>query len=298
MSLVWKLAFCLLGLWVGPNVVAQDGQTVRMGFFQGSLREMSRVDLKEAFTLWTKELSVAFKLPMEVSFYEDAASLRQAFDRGEINAVSADAMTLARNFKISELAEGYSVAVPRGWNMLLLAGRDSQVRNVNDLAGKRIAILDTDLVSSVYLETLCLRLYARECSKVFSEVQRLSTSNQALMRVFFGKADVTLVYKYSYELAREMNPQLESAVGKVIDELPVNGIYFAFFSGKVKPEHRQQAINAIPVMNTYPRGRQLLDIFKMDHLEVVTPQELKPFIQMDQTYRELRAQVARKGPLK
>ena len=290
--------FCLIAMCALPNTWAQDGPVVRMGFFQGVLRDMSRADLREAFTLWTKELSGSFKIPVEVSFYEDPAMLRQAFDRGEINAVSADGMTIARHFKVAELAEGYSVAVPGGWNMLLLAGRDAQVQNVLGFAGKRIAVLETDLVSSVYLETLCLRHYARECSKVFAEIQRLQTSNQALMRVFFGKADLTLVYKYSYELARDMNPQLGSTVSRVVAELPLNGIYFAFFSATVKPEYRQQAIKAVPLMHTYPRGRQLLDLFKMDHLQVVTTQELKLFSQMDQTHRDLKAQVAKKGPLK
>ncbi|MBK6651618.1 MAG: PhnD/SsuA/transferrin family substrate-binding protein [Betaproteobacteria bacterium] len=298
MSLLLRFILVILVWWTLPYAYAEDVQTVRMGFYQGSLREMSRVDLREAFTLWTKELSVAFKLPMEVFFYEDIASMRLAFDRGEINSVSADAMTLARGFKVSELAEGYSVAVPHGWNMLLMAGRDSQVQTVNDLAGKRIAVLENDLTSTVYLETLCLRHYARECNKVFSEIQRLPSSNQTLMRVFFGKADLTLAYKYSYEVAREMNPQLETKMGRVVDELPLGGVYYAFFSVKVRPEHRQQALKAIPMMNTYPRGRQLLDLFKMDHLEVVHSQELKPFIQMDQTYRDLRAQITRKATTK
>ena len=232
---------------------------------------------------------MTFKVPVMVSFYEDVGSLRQAFELGEINAVSADAMTLARNFNMADLAEGYSVAMPAGWNMLLMAGRESGIQSVGDLLGKRIAVLDDDPASTIYLETICLRQYGRQCVKVFSEIQRLPTNNQAVMRLFFGKADAALVYRYGYDLSRDMNPQLSQKIGPSVAELPLTGMYYAFFSNKVDPALRARAVKLIPTLHTYPRGRQLLDLFKMDHLEVASPQELKPFFQMDQEWHDLKA---------
>lgn len=282
----------LLGaLLVSPG--AQAEESVRMGFYQGMRREMSRTDVRAAFSLWAQELAVAFKMPIAVSFFDDVGSMRQAFERGEINAVSADAMTLAKNFTVADLAEGYSVAMPANWNMLLLAGRESGIQTTSDLLGKRVALLEDDAVAMTYLETVCLRQYGRECSKVFADIQRLPNNNQAVMRLFFGKADVALVYRYGYELSREMNPQLEQKAGHVVLEVPFSGMFYSFFSNKVDPVLRAHAVKLIPTLHTYPRGRQLLDIFKMDHLEVASPQELKPFLQLDQEWRDLKAQVLR-----
>jgi hypothetical protein len=144
-----------------------------------------------------------------------------------------------------------------------------------------------------YLETVCLRQYGRECSKVFIEMQRLPTSNQAVMRLFFGKADLALVYRYGYELSRDMNPQLDKKTGQIVAEVPFTGMVYAFFSNKVDPVLRARAVKLIPSLHTYPRGRQLLDIFKMDHLEVANPQDPKPFLQLDQEWHDLKAQALR-----
>lgn len=273
--------------------VAQAEEAIRMGFYQGARREMSRADLRSAFTLWSQELAAVFKMPIEVTFFEDIGHMRQAFERGEINAVSADALTLARNFKITDLAEGYSVLMPSSWNMLLLAGPDSGIQSVGNLMGKRAALPEDDLVATAILETVCLRQYGRECSKVFSDIQRLPNNNQAVMRLFFDKSDVALVYRYGYELSREMNPQLEKKAGQVVLEVPFSGMFYSFFSGKVDPVLRARAVKLIPTLHTYARGRQLLDIFKMDHLEVATPLELKPFLQLDQEWNDLKAQALR-----
>jgi ABC-type phosphate/phosphonate transport system substrate-binding protein len=282
----------LLGALVGSPVLAAE-ETIHMGFYQGARREMSRTDLRSAFQLWSQELAATFKVPIVVTFFEDIGSMRQAFERGEINAVSADAMALVRNFNIADLAEGYSVAMPASWNLLMLTGRESGIRSAADFLGRRLAIVEDDQAATTYLETVCLRQYGRECSKVFSDIQRLPNNNQAVMRLFFDKADVALVYRYGYELSREMNPQLEKKAGQVVFEVPFTGMFYSFFSSKVDPVLRARAVKLIPTLHTYPRGRQLLDIFKMDHLEVASPQELKPFLLLDQDWQALKAQVLR-----
>lgn len=284
--------FLLFFLMFSSAVYAEE--VIRMGFYQGARREMSRTDVRGAFSLWSQELAATFKIPVVVTFYEDPDALRQAFESGEINSVSADAMTLAKNFNIADLADGYSVAMPGGWNMLLLAGRESGIQTLGDLMGKRIAVLEDDEAAATYLETACLRQYGRDCKNVFSEIQRLPTNNQVVMRLFFGKADAVLVYRYGFELSRDMNPQLSQKIGQVVAEVPFAGMYYAFFGSKFDPALRERAVKMIPTLHTYPRGRQLLDIFRMDHLELASPQELKPFIQLDQSLRDARKQYDRK----
>jgi hypothetical protein len=87
------------------------------------------------------------------------------------------------------------------------------------------------------------------------------------MRVFFGKADLALVHGYGHALAVEMNPQLGHVLRKLA-EYPVRSLFFAFYSIKVDKALRQRTVRVTPTLHTYPRGRQLLDIFKIDHLEI------------------------------
>ncbi len=283
--------FCSLCLAVAllPSIApAYASEEVRLGFLNAARKEMSRADVRTAFNLWSHELAAEFGISLNIQYYDDMARMRQDFLSGKINGVTADAMSLVQNFKLDELAEGYSIAMPGGVNLQLMTGNDSAIRNLDDLAGKSIAVIEGDKVAEIYLESLCLRRYQRECSRVFAKIQRVPNNNQAVMRLFFGKADLALVNRYGFELAREMNPQLNNKIGRVIDELPVTSMYYAFFSTKVDKALRTETLRPIPGMHLYPRGRQLLDLFKMDSMKLAEPVELKPFIKLEKEYRELR----------
>lgn len=279
----WLILFELM-LQVFP---ASADDTVRLGFLQGSRREMSYADARTAFDLWAQEMGARFQVPVKVLYYQNIAEMRRDFLLDKINSVTADSLTLARNFGLDELASGYSVVMQGPWNLELRT--DPGVTDGNNLIGKRVALPQGDLVADIFLETLCLRRHARPCTEVFTEIQRLPNNNQAVMRLFFGKADLALVPRYGYELAREMNPQLERKAGKVVAELPLESMFHAFFSARTDKELRTRTLRMIPTMHTYPRGRQLLDLFKMDHLVLAEPSELKFFLQLDEEYRDLKA---------
>lgn len=283
----------LLGL---PALPLQAQDTVRMGFMSPK-REWSRAEVRGTFDLWALELAEKFQIPVTVSHYDDVASMRADFLSGRINAVNSDAMTLVRHFKLEEFAEGYSTHMSGGWGMELFAGKHTPVRDLDDLAGKRLVLLDEDSLSEALLETICLRHYGQPCSAVFAEIQRVPTNNQALMRLFFGKSDLALVYRYGHALATEMNPQLTRSP-RSIAAWPYPSTYYAFFSAKVDKSVRERAVRVIPTLHQYPRGRQLLNIFRMDHLEVTNPAILKPFLQLDRDFRTLQANPPRKEKLR
>jgi hypothetical protein len=285
----WIGWLVFLSLWLGVAVAGDE--SVRLGSYAGPKREWTRADMRATFDLWGQELARQFQIPVQFYHYDDPVEMRRDFLAGRINGVQADAMTLVRYFAPEELADGYLSVMQGGWNTLLFAPR-SGARDLTELAGKRIAVLEEDVPGILYLESLCLRHYQRDCKDVFSEIERVSTSNQALMKVFFGKADLALVIGYGYEVAIEMNPQLARSLRKLA-ERPMSGQYFAFYSAKVDKELRQRTLKVIPMLHTYPRGRQLLDIFKIDHLALAQPSELLPFLQLEREVRELRARVQR-----
>jgi len=57
-------------------------------------------------------------------------------------------------------------------------------------------------------------------------------------------------------------------------------------------------VRLTPTLHTYPRGRQLMDIFKIDHLEMASPTDLQPVIDLERDYQSLQAQTERKAKRK
>lgn len=285
------LVWLVLSAIDGATVAAAE-YTVRLGSYPGPRQEWSRTELRTTFDLWGQELARKFRIPVRFTHYDSPIALHQDFLAGKIDGVQADAMTFVRYFKPDELAEGYATMMKGGWNMMLFSTNDHAPLDLTDLAGKRIAVLKEDSAIDLYLETLCLRYHQHACNEVFSDIQRVTTSNQALMRVFFGKADVALVYGYGYEVAVEMNPQLGRALHKLA-EYPITSLFFGFYSAKTDKTLRDRTLPVMPTLHTYPRGRQLLDIFKIERLETTSAAALQPAFDLEREYQQLKAQVAR-----
>jgi ABC-type phosphate/phosphonate transport system substrate-binding protein len=279
MALAWTL---LLGL---PAWAEQEA--ARIGFNVRIARDLNRGDVQAALSLWGEELSNRFGVPTEILYFDDMASLRRDFDRGRVNFVIAAGMDFARHFRPEELAEGFRGALQTDHTLLLLTRKDSDIADLDALAGKRVALLKDDDLSEVYLETVCLRQYKRPCKQVFAGIEAVANSNQLILRLVFGKADLVVSKRSGFETARELNPQ----VGRLLLELarfPVKSSYYGLYNSKTSPAFRQFSLRRTPDMHKEARGRQVLEIFRIDRLELVGTEELRPFYQLQADYEALR----------
>lgn len=288
--------FCLAWLMAVPMPmpVARAEETIILGFHAAARREWTRAEVRATFDLFAAELSDKFRIPVKIVHYDDVQDMQRDFDAGRLHGANTDALSFVRHFRIEDLAEGYVTMMKGGWDLLLFAGRESAIRSPADFPGKRMVLLDQDSLGEIWLETLCLRHHGRACAEVFAEMRRVPNSNQALMRLFFAQSDLALVHGYGHDLAVEMNPQLGQGLRKVAQHhLPSQ--FFAFYHARVDKDLRQRTLRVIPTLHTYPRGRQLLDIFKIDHLEIATPDSLRPIIELERDHRQLKARGARKA---
>lgn len=281
----YAMLFLLFNLLATGPAPAAD-EVVRIGFNVKITRDLNRADVQAALSLWAEELSSKFDVPTESLFYDDMAVLRHDFDLGKVNFVIAAGMDFARYFKQNELAEGFRGALQQDHTLLLLTHRDAGIDDLKKLQGKRISLLKGDELSEVYLETLCLRHFQRPCAKVFNGIEMVANSNQLILRLVFGKADAVLSKRNGFETARELNPQ----VGRVAMELtrfPLKSSYYGLFNSRINPKMRKHTLERIPNMHQDVRGRQVLEIFKLDRLELVGSDELRPFYELLSEYEAL-----------
>ncbi len=288
------LGLCL-ALLARPALTAPPGgESARLGMYMRIARDLNRADARTALEVWAEELTRKFQVPSEAHFYADITTLRQDFDAGRLNMVIADAMTFVRHFKSDELAEGFTTKLHSDASLLLLARAGTAK---TDLIGKRVAQITNDDVSATYLETLCLRQHGRVCKDLPISVVPVSNNHQAMTRLLFNQADMALVNRHGYELATELNPQLAHA-GQVVNELAFSTQYFGFFSARVDPAFRRFALRSIPTTHQEVRGRQLLDVFKVEQVALADPSALQPFFQLEKEFRSLKARASRKAVLK
>ncbi|MBK6744136.1 MAG: PhnD/SsuA/transferrin family substrate-binding protein [Hydrogenophilales bacterium] len=284
-----------MGLWSLCNgfPAGAQGEVARIGFNVKIARDLNRGDVQAALSLWGEELSKKFGVPTEMLYYDDMLSLRRDLDAGKVNFVIAAGMDFARHFKPGELTDGFRGAIQNDHTLLLLTRRDAGIGSLKGLAGKRVALLKDDELSEVYLETLCLGQYRRPCKQVFGAIEAVANSNQLIMRLVFGKADAVLSKRIGYETARELNPQIGN-VAVELTRFPLKSSYYGLYSRKVSPAFQERSLKRTPEMHKDIRGRQVLEVFKIDRLELANADELRPFYELLAEYDTLRAGVPAK----
>lgn len=288
--------FCRLVLLLGAIAAAPVAQAaeevVRLGFYVKVTRDLSRAEVQSSLEFWADELGGKFNVPTQVRFYDDMRTLRRDFDHGLVNFVITSSMDFVRHFKVEELAEGFVGSIQVDHTLQLVSRADGDIRDLAQLPGKRIALLKDDELSEVYLETLCLRQHRRACKDVFASMEPIETSNKLALRLFFGKTDLILTRKNGMEVAKEMNPQIGKAT-RLVRQFPVKSSYYGLFSRRVDKSFRDHALQHLPNMHKNPRGRQVLEVFHVDRLELASETELLPFVRLYQEYEGLLAEVGK-----
>jgi ABC-type phosphate/phosphonate transport system substrate-binding protein len=190
--------------------------------------------------------------------------MRSAFAGGQINFVIADGLDLLRHFPKEELAEGFGGTRDME-GMMLVARRDSGIKDVRDLPGKRVLLQTGSEISVMLLDTACLRQFRKTCAQAGVILNGEGRSHQVVLQLFFGKADAALVRSHSYQTATELNPQIRDRL-EVRERYAVYPSALGMFSSRVSPAFRAYAITKASQLKDYPRGRQILEVMQTPEL--------------------------------
>lgn len=288
----WLCALCLAFAALSATSAAteQEKPTIKMGFYLPSLRDANLADVKISLQSWADELGKPYGYHVLTTTFEDAASMRSAFNRGDLDFVNGSGMELAEIFSANELREGYArrnQGVDEG--LALVALKTAGVRSFSDLRGKRVSRLSKDRLIEVFLETLCLKTAARECRDFLSLTEE-KRDIQSVYSVFFGKSDAALVSLPTLRTAIELNPQIGQRLTVVLD-WKSQATTYGMMTRAANPELRNLVIKSARDATNTPRGRQFLEMFRTDHIEAVDSTTLNPFWALLQEYTELRKQV-------
>jgi ABC-type phosphate/phosphonate transport system substrate-binding protein len=145
--------------------------------------------------------------------------------------------------------------------MVLVVRRDSGIKGIRDMPGKRVLLQSGSEISAMLMNTLCLRHFHKGCVQAGVSLNSENRSHQLILQLFFGKADAALVRSHSYQTAVELNPQINERM-EVRERYPVYPSALGMFSSRVSPAFREYAIAKASQLKDYPRGRQILEVMQ------------------------------------
>jgi ABC-type phosphate/phosphonate transport system substrate-binding protein len=176
--------------------------------------------------------------------------------------------------KNGKKTERYLVLVPAGVS----------VDRLRDLKDKRLVVQREGDIELLYLNLLLLRDRQPEHAEFFSSVSKVSKSSQAVMALFFGKADLCVVSESVLRIMTELNPQIGKRLTVLAaspEVLPWSVFSRKDFSGRA----RDLALKTALSLKDSPRGRQLLMLFQADAIEETTDADLESLAQLFEEYQ-------------
>lgn len=288
MSCMRSLVFMLFGPLLTANcVLASDLQPLEMGFYLPAIREANSADLKASLGVWAEELGRPFNVRVRPRLYENLDEMRRDVETRTLDFINAGGMEIAELLGPEIRLQGYARRPPGGGaGLVLLVSKAANVRGFADLRGKRIARPSQDRLADTYLESQCLRAWAVACQGALTQIEE-KREISALHKVFFGQADAALVSVETLNLARELNPQINSRVA-VLQEWRTKALVFGILLPHTDPAYRSLILRSVDEAVKSVRGRQMMELFKTEQIDPVDGEALKPFRVLARDYQELR----------
>jgi ABC-type phosphate/phosphonate transport system substrate-binding protein len=278
---IWTFLAALLilcGRWFPASAQGQSAPLRRMRLdivFSTSLfRAANRNDATAAIRVWASLFgrTRGFQVDPTVALVDDVAEVRKRVLDGSANVLALD---VVEYFELADLTgiepvfcamRGEGSVPPR---YLVLVGAESGISSLEGLRGKTAIIYANTgaNLGQVWLDAMLYDGHLGRADHLFRSVEVVPKASSAILPVFFGKADAAIVDEGSFEVTREMNPQLDRKLRVLCASAPLaEGILC--ICGK-RLEFRDEFLADMRDLQLDPQGKQILMVFRFSRLAPV-----------------------------
>lgn len=238
-------------------------RSVRIGFNFQAYRDFDRPNIEIALKYLCEEIGKKTNIPTLISFYEDFDVMRKDFESGRINLISTTPWAITQYFKNELLADAVRTSMDDVSfdRLMLLTRRDQGITAFNDLQNKTLGLVDKDNFTKMYLDSLLLKHLSKHYQKVFKNITYFKNSQQLILGLFFKKVDAIVTFSSIYDIAGQLNPQINDSI-QIVDSMP--GVFWGtmYFHKNVDPAFREYIINVLLALKEDVQGKQLLELLK------------------------------------
>lgn len=218
-------------------------------------------------------------------YYDDMKKMSRDIDENKVDYISTQALKIIKYFNIENLeaAFGEGTKDMNDWNLIVLVNSDFTAGNWKELADKRIILNKNNPLHELYVN---YSLLTHDIKKITNVTYSTNYQN-SILKLFFKKADVALVTRKSYDLAKELNPQVSKMV-LVLEETNLSDIQLSFFRKNLDDESKKLILRTANSFDSTVEGRQILTIFKTDMLKKTEMKNLEPIKKLYDNYNKLK----------
>lgn len=153
-----------------------------------------------------------FGVKVNLKLYPNKTKLDEAYNSEEIDAIFSDpvvALTHEKSYNKGAFLNLHFKESPSKDVLVVLASKKSGIKSLKQLKNKKVTFYADNRLEQIFLETALLRNKLGTLESFFSKNLTVKNGHVALLDVFFGKSDVTVVPLEQLKVAGELNPQLK-----------------------------------------------------------------------------------------
>ena len=218
-----------------------------------------------SYRLFTKYLGEHLKTPVELVQRKTYLEVNEMLRNGAVQF----ALVCTGAFIVGDADFGLDiVVVPRylgkmEYYSLIIVGKDSPIRDITDLEGKRIALSDPLSNSGYFYPMFLIRGMGKDPNRFFNRMLFTYSHDNSMRAVLEGIADVAAVDSliFDYEIARD--ERLGSAL-RVIHRSPPFGINPIVASRRTPRSLVENVRRILLGMGRDAEGRRILELLRIE----------------------------------
>ncbi|MRR06456.1 MAG: hypothetical protein EG828_05855 [Deltaproteobacteria bacterium] len=301
-SLLLTLTLVLLGPvpFTFADQPESSPKVLKVGFSAGVFPDVDQRDVQAAMQLWTKELArgLGIKAEPQTIIYNRTEDLLAAVKKGELIIVSLPALEFLGIRGKAPMSPAL-VSLSNTGKMrqfVIVTRRDCGFRSLRDLRNRSILTPSRRKYSAsrIWLDVLLLQDGKKNPSTFFGQMKESASASQAIMSVFFKKADAAIVTRGALETSAAMNPQLGSQLTVLAESRSLLGD-ITCVPDNVSQRLKRSIENTARHLHESTVGKQMFTLFQMDRAILFQQSYLEGLEELLKEHDRLLAKKVRKG---
>jgi len=249
-----------------------------VGYSVKTIADIDSRDIEAAFRVWSQELGVQHGFNVQTVLYDSTDKLVADFLAKKLDFAAITSIEFLRAQKIlkvkpelTQFRNGKAFV-----KYLVLADVDDLKTGVPGLKNKRLSMVKSDMLGTMFLDTYLMKTGLPSSNSFFSAVLERSKESQAILDVFFNQSDVCIVSDFAFHTMKEMNPQVGRKM-RVLAESPELISSIGFFRPDWPQEYKKRALEGMrsEELRRHERGKQIMLLFNIEKIDLITDEQLE-----------------------
>jgi len=276
--------------WGAEPVSGVEPFTPVIGYSSNTFTNVVKENAQAAAKLWSNLVIKKKNGIAETRIYHGCSDMEQDLATGKVDLV----VLLSNEYlglKNRALLEPLFISA-RGQelydNFILLVRKEAGIHSIKDLRGKTFIHQagNSSEIHRIWFETLMMKEGVRNQEHFFSSIKEVISPSQALMPVFFKRADACILSRQSFDVMAELNPQLRKDLTVIAESRPLATGVIAVRKD-YNSRHREMLQEVLETLDQDVQGKQLLTLFRMSALVPFRQNYLQSMVEFLKEYNEL-----------